>query len=43
MDIIVFATLALVIFAALSLAFAPDSRDTRRLLDRHGTWAVLVA
>lgn len=35
--------LVAVIFAALSLLFAPDGRDTRRAIDRHGSWAGLTA
>ena len=42
-DVIVFGTLVVVIFAALSLLFAPDSRDTRRAIDRHGSWVGLTA
>jgi hypothetical protein len=43
MDIIVFWVLALVVFAALSLLFAPDSRDDRRAIDHYGSWAALKA
>jgi hypothetical protein len=42
-DIIIFATLAIVLFAALSLLFAPDSRDFRRPQERVGSWASLRA
>jgi hypothetical protein len=42
-DVILFWVFVVVIFAALSLLFAPDSRDTRRAIDRHGSWAVLTA
>jgi len=42
-DVILFWVFAAVIFAALSLLFAPDSRDTRRAIDRHGSWAALTA
>lgn len=41
MDILVFWTFALVVFAALSLLVAPDSRDFRRPADRVGSWASL--
>ncbi len=43
MDIIVFWVLALVVFAALSVLFGPDSRDTRRPMDHYGSWAGLKA
>ena len=43
MDVILFWVLSAVMFAALSLLFAPDSRDTRRAIDRHGSWAGLTA
>ncbi|HEV8671755.1 MAG TPA: hypothetical protein VGS01_13585 [Candidatus Limnocylindria bacterium] len=43
MDIIVFWTFVLVVFAVLSLLFAPDSRDFRRPQDRYGSWASLLA
>jgi len=43
MDVILFWVVALMLFAALSLLFAPDSRDTRRAIDRHGSWAALTA
>jgi hypothetical protein len=42
-DVILFSVFVVVIFAALSLLFAPDSRDTRRAMDRHGSWAGLTA
>lgn len=42
-DIILFWLLAIVLFAALSLLFAPDSRDVRRPADRVGSWAALGA
>lgn len=42
-DIILFWVFVVVTFAALSLLFAPDSRDTRRAIDRHGSWAGLTA
>jgi hypothetical protein len=42
-DVILFWIFVVVIFAALSLLFAPDSRDTRRAIDRHGSWAGLTA
>jgi hypothetical protein len=42
-DVILFWVMALMVFAALSLLFAPDSRDTRRAIDRHGSWAALTA
>jgi hypothetical protein len=41
MDTIVFTVMAIVLFAALSLLFAPDSRDARRAMDRYGSWAAL--
>jgi hypothetical protein len=43
MDIIVFSVFALVVFAVLSVLFGPDSRDTRRPMDRYGSWAGLKA
>jgi hypothetical protein len=43
MDIIIFWVLAAVLFAALSLLFAPDSRDDRRAIDHYGSWAGLKA
>jgi len=44
MDIILFWVLAAVLFAALSLLFARDSRDDRRAIDRHyGSWVGLKA
>lgn len=43
MDDIVFWVFAAVVFAGLSLLFAPDSRDVRRAIDRHGSWAPLKA
>lgn len=43
MDTILFVTLALVLFAGLSLLFAPDARDFRRPQDRVGSWASLRA
>ena len=43
MDVILFWVTALVLFAGLSLLFARDSRDTRRAMDRHGSWAALTA
>jgi hypothetical protein len=43
MDIIVFFVLALVVFAALSVLFSPDSHDTRRPMDHYGSWAGLKA
>jgi len=42
MDTLIFAIMAIVLFAGLSLLFAPDSRDTRRATDRYGSWAALV-
>jgi hypothetical protein len=42
-DVILFWVFVVVIFATLSLRFAPDSRDTRRAIDRHGSWAGLTA
>ena len=42
-DTIVFWTLALVVFAGLSLLFAPDSMDFRRPAERVGSWASLRA
>lgn len=42
-DAILFWVFVAVMFAALSLLFAPDSRDTRRAIDRHGSWAGLTA
>lgn len=42
-DVILFWVFVVVMFAALSLLFAPDSRDTRRAIDRHGSWAGLTA
>jgi hypothetical protein len=41
MDTIIFAVMAIALFAGLSLLFAPDSRDTRREQDRCGSWAAL--
>ena len=41
MDTLVFWTFALVVFAGLSLLFAPDGRDFRRPPDRAGSWASL--
>ncbi len=43
MDVILFWIFVAAIFAALSLLFAPDSRDTRRAIDRYGSWAGLTA
>jgi hypothetical protein len=43
MDVIVFWVLAIVLFAAVSLLFAPDSRDMRRPAERVGSWASLRA
>lgn len=43
MDVILFWVTALMVFAGLSLLFAPDSRDTRRAIDRQGSWAGLTA
>jgi hypothetical protein len=43
MDNIVFWVLAMVLFAAVSLLFAPDSRDMRRPAERVGSWAGLRA
>lgn len=42
-DVIEFWILAIVLFALLSLLFAPDSRDTQRALDRASSWAALAA
>lgn len=42
-DVIVFWVIVVVMFAALSLLSAPDSRDTRRAIDRHGSWVGLTA
>jgi hypothetical protein len=41
MDILLFWTFALVVFAGLTLLFAPDGRDFRRPADRVGSWASL--
>jgi len=41
MDILLFLTFALVVFAGLTLLFAPDGRDFRRPADRVGSWASL--
>jgi hypothetical protein len=41
MDTLVFLTFALVVFAGLSLLFAPDGRDFRRPVDQVGSWASL--
>ena len=43
MDVILFWIFVAVVFAALSVLFAPDSRDTRRAIDRHGSWAAISA
>ena len=40
---ILFWVFVVVMFAVLSLLFAPDSRDTRRAIDRDGSWAGLTA
>ncbi len=43
MDIIIFWVFVAAMFAALSLLVGPDSRDTRRARDVHGSWAGLTA
>lgn len=43
MDTIIFWTLAIVVFAGISLLFAPDGRDFRRPQERVGSWASLGA
>ncbi len=43
MDTIIFWTFAVVVFAGLSLLFAPDARDFRRPQDQVGSWASLAA
>ncbi|HEY6202814.1 MAG TPA: hypothetical protein VI056_07200 [Candidatus Limnocylindria bacterium] len=43
MDVILFWVIALVLFAALSLLFAPDSVEKRRAIDHYGSWAGLKA
>ena len=42
-DTFIFWTLAVVVFAGLSLLFAPDAREIRRPQDRVGSWASLRA
>ncbi len=42
-DVLEFWVLVIVLFALLSLVFAPDSRDTQRAVDRAGSWAALTA
>jgi hypothetical protein len=41
MDTLVFLTFALVVFAGLSLLFAPGGRDFRCPVDHVGSWASL--
>ncbi|MEX2047242.1 MAG: hypothetical protein WEE03_08750 [Chloroflexota bacterium] len=41
MGTLVFWICAIVVFAVLSLLFAPDGRDLRRPADRPGSWAAL--
>ncbi len=43
MDTFIFAVIAIVLFAAVCLVFAPDSRDARGAMDRYGSWATLGA
>jgi hypothetical protein len=43
MDVIMFRVFAAILFAVLSLLFAPDSRDMRSPIDHYGSWAGLKA
>jgi hypothetical protein len=43
MDVTMFRVFAAILFAVLSLLFAPDSRDMRSPIDHYGSWAGLKA